>query len=77
MRKVLQFVACRENHDRLQNWGKQQRKQCIVSYDGAAYKGLRANFFDQEDLTFAQGHLRIISGMYGLLKPLDMIEPYR
>ena len=52
-------------------------KQCILSYNGAAYNGLRANDLSDEDLIFCNKHLRIISGLYGVLRPLDLIQPYR
>lgn len=69
--------ACSENHKRLSSWGKQPTKQCVLSYDGAAYHGLNPRDFTEGDLEFAQQHLRIISGMYGILRPLDIIQPYR
>ncbi len=52
-------------------------KQCILAYNGAAYSGLQACEFNDVDLSFCNDHLRIISGLYGILKPLDIIQPYR
>ena len=52
-------------------------KRCILAYNGAAYSGLQACEFNDEDLIFCNDHLRIISGLYGILKPLDIIQPYR
>ena len=52
-------------------------KQCILSYNGAAYGGLNANSLSDDDLVFCNDHLRIISGLYGVLRPLDLIQPYR
>lgn len=46
-------------------------------FDGDTYKGLDAPSLDSGDLAFAQSHLRILSGLYGLLRPLDGIQPYR
>ena len=46
-------------------------------YDGEAFKHLEATSLDDEDLKIAQGSLQIISGLYGLLGPLDLIKPYR
>ena len=46
-------------------------------YDGEAFKHLEATSLDDEDLEVAQGSLQIISGLYGLLGPLDLIKPYR
>lgn len=49
----------------------------ILGYDGVAYKKLVAADFTNEDLQYAQAHVRIGSGCYGILKPLDLIKPYR
>ncbi|RDB44911.1 peroxide stress protein YaaA [Halomonas sp. DQ26W] len=47
------------------------------AFQGDVYVGLEADSFSDEDNAFAQGHLRILSGLYGLLRPLDLIQPYR
>jgi len=52
-------------------------KQAALAFNGDVYFGLDANSLNKDDLTFAQSHLRILSGLYGLLRPLDAIEPYR
>lgn len=52
-------------------------KQAILAFKGDVYTGLDAESFSEEDFSFAQNHLRILSGLYGLLKPLDLIQPYR
>ena len=52
-------------------------KQAIMAFAGDTYVGLDAANLDNDDLVYAQDHLRIISGLYGLLRPLDMIQPYR
>jgi cytoplasmic iron level regulating protein YaaA (DUF328/UPF0246 family) len=52
-------------------------KQAILAFKGDVYLGLRAETFDTASLEFAQRHLRILSGLYGLLRPLDLIQPYR
>ncbi|MDP4210215.1 MAG: peroxide stress protein YaaA [Bacteroidota bacterium] len=52
-------------------------KQSILAFKGEVYNGLKAETFDAADLAFAQDHLRILSGLYGLLRPLDLIQPYR
>lgn len=52
-------------------------RQAIFAYRGAVYKAINANSFDIKQMDFAQNHLRIISGLYGMLKPLDGIEEYR
>jgi len=52
-------------------------KQAILAFKGDVYTGLDAEHFSEDDFSFAQDHLRILSGLYGLLKPLDMIQSYR
>jgi cytoplasmic iron level regulating protein YaaA (DUF328/UPF0246 family) len=52
-------------------------KQAILAFKGEVYAKMEADSFTAEDLDFAQQHLRILSGLYGLLKPLDLIQPYR
>ncbi len=52
-------------------------KQAALAFKGDVYQGLQADTFSEEELAFAQEHLRILSGLYGLLKPLDLIQPYR
>lgn len=49
----------------------------ILSYSGDVYKGLKAESFTQSQITYAQDHVFILSGMYGILRPLDTIHPYR
>ena len=67
------------NFDRFQNWNLKSDKVCpsIYMFKGDVYKGLKATSFNNDQLDFAQQNLRIISGLYGLLKPLDLIYPYR
>ncbi|MBK9735113.1 MAG: peroxide stress protein YaaA [Saprospiraceae bacterium] len=52
-------------------------KVAVLTFKGEVYIGLKAMEMDAEDLDFAQSHLRILSGLYGLLKPLDYIQEYR
>jgi len=52
-------------------------KQAALVFNGDTYVGLKASTFDEKDFEFAQNHLRILSGLYGLLRPLDLIQPYR
>jgi cytoplasmic iron level regulating protein YaaA (DUF328/UPF0246 family) len=51
--------------------------QAAFAFDGDVYDGLAARTLDADGLDFAQAHLRILSGLYGLLRPLDRIQPYR
>lgn len=52
-------------------------KQAVLAFNGDVYAGLDAPGFNESQLQFAQQHLRILSGLYGLLKPLDLMQPYR
>lgn len=69
------------NHARFQAFeksaGEQNGKQAGFAFAGDTYQGLDIDCFDDGDLAYAQDHLRILSGLYGLLRPLDVIQPYR
>lgn len=52
-------------------------KQAAFAFAGDTYIGLEASSLSNEDLDYAQSHLRILSGFYGLIRPLDLIQPYR
>src|SRR5690606_2757992 len=52
-------------------------RPAVFAFKGDVYQGLRIEDFGPEDLAWAQGHLRILSGLYGVLRPLDLIQPYR
>ena len=52
-------------------------KQAILAFKGDVYTGLDAETMNAKDMDYAQQHLRILSGLYGVLKPLDLIQPYR
>ena len=67
------------NYERFQSWSNQDapQKQAILSYKGEVYNGLKANEWSSDDLVYSNEHIRILSGMYGILRPLDMIKPYR
>lgn len=52
-------------------------KQAVLAFNGDVYDGLAAPSLSPLDLHFAQAHLRILSGLYGLLRPLDLMQPYR
>ncbi len=54
-----------------------QAKQAVLAFQGDVYSGLKAETFSTADFKFAQKHLRILSGLYGYLRPLDLIMPYR
>ena len=67
------------NVERYQSWGQKprQRKRAVLAFRGDVYLGLEANEFSEGDFTSAQRRVRILSGLYGLLRPLDLIYPYR
>lgn len=52
-------------------------RQAILAFKGDVYEGIEVEHYSDEDFAFAQEHVRILSGLYGLLKPLDLIQPYR
>ncbi len=62
-------------------WGSsypaEEGQQAILAFSGEVYNGLQARSLNEEDLLFAQEHIRILSGLYGVLRPLDLILPYR
>jgi len=70
------------NFDRYQSWKASKKendsaKPALLVFKGDVYQGLQAETFSKGDMNFAQKHLRILSGLYGSLKPLDVINPYR
>jgi cytoplasmic iron level regulating protein YaaA (DUF328/UPF0246 family) len=67
------------NYERYQQWdlNSDQVNAAIHMFQGDVYKGLKAEDFTANEIDFAQKNLRILSGLYGLLKPLDLIYPYR
>ncbi|WP_277052860.1 peroxide stress protein YaaA [Zestomonas thermotolerans] len=52
-------------------------KQALLAFKGDVYTGLNAEDFSDDDFDFAQRHLRMLSGLYGVLRPLDLMQPYR
>ncbi|MDX6746801.1 peroxide stress protein YaaA [Polaribacter sp. PL03] len=69
------------NYERNQTWEtpftKENSKQAIYSFTGAVFKGIDVNSLSAKKIPVLQERLRILSGLYGLLKPLDLIQPYR
>ena len=69
------------NFGRYSEWCREftpdNAKQAILAFKGDTYTGLDANSLSAEELSWAQKHLRILSGLYGLLRPLDLMQPYR
>lgn len=65
------------NYDRYKDFWNQPERAAIFAFSGDVYTGFEAKSLDQESIDFAQRHVRILSGLYGLLRPLDVIRPYR
>lgn len=69
------------NHARFMNWHRpfnsKNARQSLLAFKGDVYVGLEAQTLNDDQLAFAQDHLRILSGLYGLLRPLDLMQPYR
>ncbi len=69
------------NYERYRQWKipftLENAKQALLAFRGDVYKGISAETFNDADFDFAQQHLRILSGLYGVLRPLDLIQPYR
>ena len=69
------------NVGRYHHWSRpfnaNNAKQAIYAFKGDVYNGLQIDSFDQQQLNYTQDHLRILSGLYGVLRPLDLIQAYR
>ncbi|HET8744414.1 MAG TPA: peroxide stress protein YaaA [Ramlibacter sp.] len=69
------------NVARYQAWSpkftERNARQAVLAFDGDVYDGLQARRMGAADLEWAQRHLRILSGLYGVLRPLDWMQPYR
>jgi len=69
------------NHERYKIWRDKPRasqvRAAIFAFDGDVYDGLRAREFNEEQIGWAQDHVRILSGLYGVLRPLDQLQAYR
>jgi cytoplasmic iron level regulating protein YaaA (DUF328/UPF0246 family) len=69
------------NTDRHFNWQRpftpQNSKQAVMAYDGEVFRGLNAKTLNPNEIDYMQTHLRLFSGLYGILRPMDLIQPYR
>ncbi|MFM7557585.1 MAG: peroxide stress protein YaaA [Alphaproteobacteria bacterium] len=65
------------NFQRYQNFNEQPLRPAILAFDGDVYDGFDKKNFQPKDYDFAQNHLLILSGLYGLLRPLDLIQAHR
>ncbi|MEQ8954981.1 MAG: peroxide stress protein YaaA [Gammaproteobacteria bacterium] len=70
-----------QNYERYQQWQASfdlaNSRQAVFAFKGDVYLGLEAEQLSAADLSYAQDHLRILSGLYGVLRPLDLMRPYR
>lgn len=64
-------------HDWQPHFTPDNARQAILAFKGDVYTGLQAETFNDADFDFAQQHLRMLSGLYGVLRPLDLMQPYR
>ncbi len=69
------------NAQRYQEWHTpftpENARPAVLSFHGDVYQGMQPHKFSEKDFDFAQQHLRILSGLYGVLRPLDLMQPYR
>lgn len=69
------------NVERYHHWNPpftpQNAKQAVLAFNGDVYDGLNASSLSKDSLAWVQKHVRILSGLYGVLRPLDLIQPYR
>jgi len=69
------------NVERYHSWSRpfktSNAKQALLAFKGDVYTGLNAETFSEDNFSYAQDHLRILSGLYGVLKPLDLMQAYR
>ena len=80
MMQVSQKIA-ELNVERFKGWNLPfspvNARQALLAFKGDVYTGLDTSTLSEDDFDYAQSHLRILSGLYGLLRPLDLIQPYR
>lgn len=73
----LALLNARRYRDFKKTHSLKNSKQCAMAFKGDVYLGLEAHDFTEDEMDYAQSHLRILSGLYGLLRPKDLIQPYR
>ena len=83
---IRQMMAVSENiailnverfHTFTRPFHQDNAKPALFAFKGDVYSGIEKNQYSEEDLQYAQNHLRILSGLYGALRPMDLIQPYR
>lgn len=69
------------NYERFQNFetpfSEKNAKPAILAFQGDVYKGMESQDFSEQERQYAQEHIRILSGLYGVLRPFDLMQPYR
>jgi uncharacterized protein len=77
----LNLLLSELNQNRFFNWNPpftpENAKQAALMFDGEVFRGLQAQTFSNADMEYAKNHLVILSGLYGILRPTDLIQPYR
>lgn len=77
----ISYGLAETNLERYKNWRLpftlDNAKQALFAFNGDVYAGMQPSDFQEDEIFFAQEHIRILSGLYGLLRPLDLIQPYR
>lgn len=77
----LSYDLAQLNYDRFRLWQENPEapatKQALPAFTGEVFRGIDAATLSEKDIAWAQDHLRILSGLYGILRPLDRIQPYR
>ena len=74
---ALSELNVQRYHDWKLPFSAQNAKAAVLAFKGDVYTGLNADTLSEDQFQFAQEHVRILSGLYGVLKPLDLIQPYR
>ncbi|QIE46061.1 peroxide stress protein YaaA [Pseudohalocynthiibacter aestuariivivens] len=79
LQKLMKISAplAKLNADRFRDFGTMDSKPAALAFAGDTYQGLEASTLSEDEMRYAQDHLRILSGLYGALRPLDAIQPYR
>lgn len=75
--KELADLNVKRYHDWTPEFTDHNSRPALLTFNGDVYRGLNAKELGKADLVFAQKHLRILSGLHGVLRPLDLIQPYR
>ncbi len=73
----LSDTLAKETKERIEQWSPNGNAPAILSYDGPSFRSLAADDFNDGEMAFAGRHFRILSGLYGILRPMDLISPYR